>query len=167
LRGHRYPSLPTDVESWLLPVRRNSYRECQARASRACGPWQAQGPAQGTRQRDRLENRLRLRHRLAGRRGLARHRAGRPLSQTIRKNQNVLEPILTVIGAQAPRADRGRPREGAIEDGRRLFQRGGDHGTSRAEAHHPPRRSQRPGQPQRRDPGRYPPRARTAGHRSR
>jgi hypothetical protein len=78
------------------------------------------------------------------------------LSQTVRKNQNVLEPILTVIGAQAPRADRGRPREGAIEDGRRLFQRGGDHGTSRAEAHHPARRSQRPGQPQRRDPGRYP-----------
>ena len=34
LRGHRYPSLPTGAESWLLPVRRNSYRECQARASR-------------------------------------------------------------------------------------------------------------------------------------
>src|SRR5262249_35489981 len=31
LRGHRYPSLPIGVESWLLPVRPNSYRECQAR----------------------------------------------------------------------------------------------------------------------------------------
>src|SRR5262245_58288282 len=38
LRGHRYPSLPTGVESWLLPGRRNSYRECQARASRAREP---------------------------------------------------------------------------------------------------------------------------------
>src|SRR6185437_4652170 len=34
LRGHRYPSLPAGAESWFLLARRNSYRECQARASR-------------------------------------------------------------------------------------------------------------------------------------
>src|SRR5215475_3243160 len=32
--GHRYPSLPIGVESWLLPVRQDSYRECEAPASR-------------------------------------------------------------------------------------------------------------------------------------
>src|SRR5215469_7119132 len=46
LRGHRYPSLPIGVESWHLPVRRNSHRQCQARgptggacrAHRTCPP---------------------------------------------------------------------------------------------------------------------------------
>src|SRR6185437_10765651 len=41
LRGHQYPSLPVGAESWLLPARRTSYPECQARASRPSRPARA------------------------------------------------------------------------------------------------------------------------------
>ena len=96
--------------------------------------------------------------------GLARPRAGRPLPQD--GHQEPERP-----GAdpgrhrrpQAPRPDRRRRPPGAGRHGRRVLHRRGLDGAPRAQARHPARRSQRPGHPQRRRPGRHPQRpARTA-----
>ena len=78
-------------------------------------------------------------------------------AKTITKNQNVLAPILKVIGARKLRdLTAADVRQALATDGRRVLQRGGDHGAPGAQARHPARRSQRPGQPQRRRPGRHP-----------
>ena len=103
------------------------------------------------------QGRLRPLHRPAGRRGLARARAGRPLTEN--GHQEPERPGADPDGRRRPqtaRADRGRRAAGAGPDGRRVLQRGGEHGAPGAQARHPARRSQRPGQPQRRRPGRYP-----------
>jgi hypothetical protein len=68
--------------------------------------------------------------------------AGRS-AKTIKKNENVLEPLLQVIGGrETSRADSRRCATGAVHDGGRLLQCGRHHGASRAEAHHPARGSQ-------------------------
>ena len=85
---------------------------------------------------------------------LARPRAGRPLGQD--RHQ---EP-------ERPRADPGRHRRPETRrpdrsrrppsPGGRVLHRGRLDGAPGAQARHPARRSQRPRQPQRRDPGRHP-----------
>ena len=70
-------------------------------------------------------------------------------AKTIKKNQNVLEPILKVAGTRSFASCRPPSAAGA---GARWLpgtpaRGGGDDGTPRAEARHPARRSQQPGQP--------------------
>ena len=77
--------------------------------------------------------------------------------KTITKNQNVLEPILAVIGARKLRdlsAADVRQALAAMAAG--YSTAAVSHGAPRAQARHPARRSQRPGDPQRRGPGRHP-----------
>ena len=85
-------------------------------------------------------------------------------AKTVTKNQNVLEPILAVIGARKLRdltAADVRQALAAMAAG--YSTAAVSHGAPGAQARHPARRSQRPRQPQRRDPGRHPQRpARTA-----
>jgi integrase len=77
--------------------------------------------------------------------------------KTVKKNQNVLGPILARHRRpQAPRPLGGRRQAGPSRDGRRILHRRGEHGTPRPQAHHPARRSRRPDHPQRRRPGRHP-----------
>ena len=69
-------------------------------------------------------------------------------AKTVKKNQNVLEPILKSISAR-------KLRELTAADVRQALSTmaagystgGGDHGAPRAQARHPARRSQRPGRP--------------------
>ena len=77
--------------------------------------------------------------------------------KTITKNQNVLEPILAVIGARKLRdlsAADVRQALAAMAAG--YSTAAVTHGAPGAQARHPARRSQRPGDPQRRGPGRHP-----------
>ena len=77
--------------------------------------------------------------------------------KTVTKNQNVLEPILAVIGARKLRdltAADVRQALAAMAAG--YSTAAVSMGHLGAQARHPPRRSQRPGQPQRRRPGRHP-----------
>ena len=118
---------------------------------------QAPRPAHPARQRGHPEGRLRPLHRPAGRRRLARPRAGGPLPQD--GHQEPERPRAHPDRhrrPQAPRPVRGRRPPGAGRHGRRVLHRGGEHGAPGAQARHPARRSQRPGHPQRRDPGRHP-----------
>ncbi len=76
--------------------------------------------------------------------------------KTVKKNQNVLEPILAVIGARKLRElTAADVRQALAAMARRVLHRRGDDGASGAQAGHPARRSQRPGRPQRRRPGRH------------
>ena len=77
--------------------------------------------------------------------------------KTVTKNQNVLEPILTVIGARKLRdltAADVRQALAAMAAG--YSTAAVSDGAPGAQARHPARRSQRPGHPQRRHPGRHP-----------
>ena len=77
--------------------------------------------------------------------------------KTVTKNQNVLEPILAVIGARKLRdltAADVRQALAAMAAG--YSTAAVSHGAPGAQARHPARRSQRPRQPQRRRPGRHP-----------
>ena len=118
---------------------------------------QAPRPAHPARHRHHPQARLRPLHRPPGRRGLARPRAGRPLPQD--RHQEPQRPGAHPEGhrrPQAPRPDRGRRPPGAGRHGRRVLHRRGLDGAPGAQARHPARRSQRPGHPQRRRPGRHP-----------
>ena len=78
-------------------------------------------------------------------------------AKTVTKNQNVLEPILTVIGARKLRdltADDVRQALAAMAA--RYSTAAVTMGHLGAQARHPARRSQRPGRPQRRNPSRHP-----------
>jgi hypothetical protein len=112
-------------------------------------------PAPPARQGHPPQDRLHPLHRPAGRLGLARPRPGRPLTENGQEEperpgadpDNHRRP-------QAPRPDRRRRAAGTGHDGCRVLHRGGDHGAPRAQARHPARGSQRPGQPKRRNAGR-------------
>jgi len=77
-------------------------------------------------------------------------------SKTVTKNQNVLEPILAVIGARKLRDLSADDVWGARRHGGQVFHRGREHGAPGTQAGHPARRSKRPRRPQRREPGRHP-----------
>src|SRR5215469_11019320 len=80
---------------------------------------------------------------------LARGLDGRS-PKTIKKNQNVLEPILAVIGARKLRdLTAADVRRALAAMAARVLQRGSEHGAPGAQAGHPARRGQRPGRPQR------------------
>ena len=154
------PALPRPV---ARRAHRGLYRRRQAPAAQ--GQRHDQGrrhrqaprPAHPARQRGHPQGRLRPLHRPAGRRGLARPRAGRPLPQD--DHQEPERPRADPDRhrrPQAPRPDRRRRPPGAGRHGRRVLHRGGLDGAPRAQARHPARRSQRPRQPQRRHPGRHP-----------
>jgi integrase len=85
------------------------------------------------------------------------HGLDRRSSKTVKKNQNVLQPILTVIGARKLRElTAADVRQALAAMAARYSSAAVSMGAPGAQAGHPARRSQRPGQPQRRRPGRHP-----------
>ena len=62
--------------------------------------WTSSATCASSSTRASPQGRLRPLHRPAGRPGLARHGLDGRSAKTVKKNQNVLEPILTVIGAR-------------------------------------------------------------------
>ena len=117
---------------------------------------QAPRPAPPARQGHHSQGRLRPLHAPAGRRGLARARAGGPLGQD--GHQEPERPRADPgrhRRPETPRPDRRRRPPGTRRHGRRVLHRRGLDGAPGAQARHPARRSQRSRQPQRRDPGRH------------
>ena len=90
------------------------------------------------------------------RRRLARARPARPVPKTIKKNENVLAPILATIGGMRLRELTANDVYGAGGDGAALLQRRRRHGPQRADPGDTPRRGPGSSQAQRRHARRYP-----------